>query len=82
MPRQARTWVTAKDLATMYSLSADTVRSKVRTGEWPADRIGQGRRAIIRFSPEQQDIIRDMVEHGYTAKNHDRVDRLLDQALA
>lgn len=61
-----RTYATVKDLAAYYRLSPNTVRSKVHSGQWPADRIPSttGKRALIRFSPEQQDEIQEIVRSG------------------
>lgn len=50
---RARIYATTADLAEQYRITEETVRSRVRSGEWPADRIGR----LIRFSPEQQDQI-------------------------
>lgn len=61
----ARIWLTVKDIAEQYQLSENTVRNKVNSGEWPADRIGKGKkRKLIRFSPEQQDEIEHLVRQG------------------
>lgn len=63
---QARIWLTVKDLAAQYQISENTVRNKVNSGQWPADRIPSdtGKRTLIRFSPEQQDEIEHTVRHG------------------
>lgn len=62
----ARTYATVKDMAAYYRLSQSTVRSKVQSGQWPADRIPSesGKRAMIRFSPAQQDEIQEMIQSG------------------
>lgn len=65
-------WDTVADMAETYRISDKTVRAKVASGEWPADRIGR----LIRFSPEQQDIIRHQVAVGTSRRR--RSDRLRD----
>lgn len=76
----ARTYATVKDLAVYYRMSQSTVRNKVRSGQWPAERIPSqsGKRSMIRFSPEQQDEIADMIRGG--KKANDNLD-WLDEAL-
>lgn len=61
-----RTYATVKDLAKYYRISQTTVRSKVQSGQWPADRIPSksGKRSMIRFSPEQQDEIQEKIRSG------------------
>ena len=78
----ARTFATVKDMATYYRLSQSTVRNKVRSGQWPAERIPSetGKRAMIRFSPEQQDEIDQMIRAGRNrATNLDWLDDALDK---
>lgn len=57
MTRRTESYATAQDMAAKYRIGADTVRSKVQTGEWPCDRIGR----LYRFSPDQQDQIAQIV---------------------
>lgn len=63
-------YATVADMSDCYRISDKTVRAKVATGEWPADRIGR----LIRFSPEQQDTIRHQVAVGTSRRR--RSDRL------
>lgn len=63
-------WATVMDMADCYRISDKTVRAKVASGEWPADRIGR----LIRFSPDQQDAIRHQVAVGTSRRR--RSDRL------
>lgn len=78
----ARTFATVRDMANYYRLSQSTVRNKVRSGQWPAERIlsESGKRALIRFSPEQQDEIDQMIRAGNRARsNLDWLDDALDK---
>lgn len=78
----ARTFATVKDMALHYRMSQSTVRNKVRSGQWPAERIPSetGKRAMIRFSPEQQDEIDQMIRTGNRARgNLDWLDSVLDK---
>lgn len=78
----ARTYATVKDMAVYYRLSQSTVRNKVRSGQWPAERIPSesGIRSAIRFSPEQQDEIDQMIRSGYKrSTNLDWLDDALDK---
>jgi len=81
MPR-ARTFATVEDLAIYYRMSQSTVRNKVRSGQWPAERIPSesGKRRMIRFSPEQQDEIDQMIRSGRRANSSlDWLDSALDK---
>ena len=78
----ARTFATVKDMALHYRMSQSTVRNKVRSGQWPAERIPSetGKRAMIRFSPEQQDEIDQMIRSGRRANSSlDWLDSALDK---
>lgn len=63
-------YATTTDLARRFRISERTVREKVASGAWPADRIGR----LIRFSPDQQDEIVHIVAAGTTRRR--RSDRL------
>lgn len=78
----ARTFASVKDMAIYYRMSQSTVRNKVRSGQWPADRIPSesGKRRMIRFSPEQQEEIDQMIRSGTTSStNLDWLDDALDK---
>lgn len=55
-----RSWSSVRDMAEEYDLTPETVRNRVRSGAWPAGRDGR----MIRFSPEQQDQIREQWTAG------------------
>lgn len=79
----ARTWANVEDMALHYRVSESTVRNKVNSGEWPAERIGNGKRRMIRFSPEQQDQIDANIRTGQRAhSNLDWLDEALDKIIA
>lgn len=67
-------YATVADMAERYNLSAETIRSYVRTAHWPADRVGP--RRLIRFSPEQQDQVRAQTAAARTGQR--RSDRRLE----
>lgn len=78
----ARTFASVKDMAIYYRLSQSTVRNKVRSGQWPAERIPSqsGKRSMIRFSPEQQEEIDQMIRSGRRAYSSlDWLDDALDK---
>ena len=73
------TWATPDDLARTYKISAETVRVKVRSGEWPASRFGR----LIRFSPEHQAEIEEMARPStVNRRNRRRVADILDSRAA
>jgi hypothetical protein len=81
----ARTYASVKDMAIYYRMSQSTVRNKVRSGQWPAERIPSksGKRSMIRFSPEQQDEIDQMIRSGSTRSTSlDWLDDALDKISA
>jgi len=55
--RKSESWASAQDMATIYDIGADTVRRRVKSGEWPGGRIGR----LYRFSPAQQDEIAQII---------------------
>lgn len=57
MTRRSEQRLTAQDMASIYKISTATVRAKVRSGQWPGERIGR----LYRFSPDQQDDIAQIV---------------------
>lgn len=57
MTRHTESFATTQDMAAKYRISADTVRTKVSSGQWPCDRVGR----LYRFSPTQQDEIAQIV---------------------
>lgn len=67
MTRRTESYATAQDMAGMYRISDDSVRRKVKSGEWPCDRIGR----LYRFSPDQQDQIAQIVA-GDTGSGYDK----------
>lgn len=70
----ARVYATTADLGEQYRITEETVRARVRSGEWPADRIGR----LIRFSPEQQDQIATQIATvKATSRSDDRVADIL-----
>ncbi|VXB24831.1 hypothetical protein [Citricoccus sp. K5] len=75
----AESWFAVADMSAQYRISDKTVRAKVASGEWPADRIGR----LIRFSPEQQDIIRHQVAVGTSRRRRsDRIREALERRAA
>lgn len=75
----SNTWATVDDLATELQISKATVYRRVETGEWPAGRTGRA----IRFSPQQQDEIREMIQRQDTPEyDWDRISNALDKLSA
>lgn len=79
LPLEER-WATVQDLADLYSMSADSVRNKAKSGEWPCHRQGK----TIRFSPYDQSRIEDMwvsswEDRPWTKEDRDHIRKLLSE---
>ncbi|MGR6901104.1 helix-turn-helix domain-containing protein [Glutamicibacter creatinolyticus] len=57
MTRRTDSYATTEDLAAEYGISVVTVQRRASDGSWPAGKVGNR----YRFSPEQQDEIRQIV---------------------
>ncbi len=78
-------WATVSDLADLYSMSQTAVRDRITSGEWPCHRLGR----TIRFSPDDQQVIRDMWKSNQpelparkqNALRRERIKKLLNDAF-
>lgn len=78
-------WATVSDLADLYSMSQTAVRARITNGEWPCHRLGR----TIRFSPDDQQDIRDMWKSSQpdlptrkqNALRRERIKKLLNDAI-
>lgn len=78
-------WATVSDVADLYSMSQTAVRARITSGEWPCHRLGR----TIRFSPDDQQAIRDMWKSNQpdlptrkqNALRRERIKRLLNDTF-
>lgn len=76
---KAQEWATVRDMAQEHNISIATVYRRVESGAWPAGRNGK----LIRFSPEQQDEIKQLITRGDTgAFQWDRIEAALNKLSA
>ena len=65
--------LTVEQMAARHGVSQSTVRRRVASGEWPAGRNGR----LIRFTPDHQQKIAELIANGYTADDDDLMERAL-----
>lgn len=66
-------YASVRDMALRHNVSEATVRRRVASGEWPAGRNGR----LIRFTPEHQQKIADLIASGHTSEDADLMERAL-----